>query len=124
MFFKNLTLFRFPSSLNKRIADIENQLGSKPLKPVGPLELSSRGFVSPFGRGEAALSHAVSQCTLVPLGGEDKLLRSAVVDAQLALQREAVTEAQGQRPGGAERKRIKEEVLTDLLPRGLARPSR
>ena len=67
MFFKNLTLFRFPSSLNKSIADIESQLGNKPLKPVGPLELSSRGFVSPFGRGEEALSHSVNHATLVTL---------------------------------------------------------
>ena len=124
MFFKNLTLFRFPSSLNKSIADIESQLGNKPLKPVGPLELSSRGFVSPFGRGEEALSHSVNHATLVTLGGEDKLLPSAVVNEQLALKLEAATEQQGRRPGGAERKRIKEEVLTDLLPRALARPAR
>jgi recombination associated protein RdgC len=94
------------------------------LKPVGPLELSSRGFVSPFGRGEEQLSHRVGDCVLLTLGGEDKLLPSAVVNEALAAKLDAVREREGRVPGGRERKRLKDEVLTDLLPRAFARPLR
>jgi len=48
MFFKNLTLFRFPASLD--LSDLDEQLAPHLLKPVGALELSSHGFISPFGR--------------------------------------------------------------------------
>ena len=124
MFFRNLTLFRFAPSLADSLTDLDARLAAHPLKPVGPLELSSRGFVSPFGRGEAALAHQVGHATLVTLGGLDKLLPAAVVNQALAEKLDAVSEREGRRPGGRERKRIRDEVLTDLLPRAFARPSR
>ena len=57
MFFRNLTLFRFPSSLD--LSDLDTHLAECALKPVGPLELSSRGFVPPFGHHGDALSHGL-----------------------------------------------------------------
>ena len=124
MLFRNLTLFRFPSSLRKALENLDERLPEAALKPVGPLELSSRGFVSPFGRGEDQLSHRVGDCVLLTLGGEDKLLPSAVVNEALASKLDKVREREGRNPGGRERKRMKDEVLTDLLPRAFARPSR
>jgi recombination associated protein RdgC len=124
MLFRNLTLFRFPTSLRATLETLGEHLPNAALKPVGPLELSSRGFVSPFGRGDQSLSHWVGDCMLLTLGGEDKLLPSAVVNEALAQKLEAVREREGRNPGGRERKRLKDEVLTDLLPRAFARPMR
>lgn len=124
MLFRNLTLFRFPSSIRPSLENLDEHLPNAALKPVGPLELSSRGFVSPFGRGEEQLSHRIGDCVLLTLGGEDKLLPSSVVNDVLATKLEAVREREGRNPGGRERKRIKDEVLTDLLPRAFARPMR
>lgn len=124
MLFRNLTLFRFPASLRTALEKLDEHLPEAALKPVGPLELSSRGFVSPFGRGEEQLSHRVGDCVLVTLGGEDKLLPSAVVNEALASKLDKLREREGRAPGGRERKRLKDEVLTDLLPRAFARPSR
>lgn len=124
MLFRNLTLFRFPTSLRGALEGLDEHLPEAALKPVGPLQLSSRGFVSPFGRGDEALSHRVGDCVLLTLGGEDKLLPSAVVNEALAQKLEAVREREGRNPGGRERKRLKDEVLTDLLPRAFARPMR
>lgn len=124
MLFRNLTLFRFPTSLRSSLDALDDHLPGAALKPLGPLELSSRGFVSPFGRGDEALSHRVGDCVLLTLGAEDKLLPSAVVNEALAQKLDAVREREGRHPGGRERKRLKDEVLTDLLPRAFARPSR
>src|SRR3546814_8058981 len=80
MFCRNLTFFRFPTTLNKTLAALDPPLAECALKPVGPMELSTRGFVSPFGRDEGVLSHRVGDCIWICLGGEEKILPSAVVN--------------------------------------------
>ena len=61
MFFRNLTLFRFPTALD--LSELEARLAEFPLKPVGPLEMSSRGFVSPIARDTAKMKAATSPDT-------------------------------------------------------------
>ena len=124
MLFRNLTLFRFPSSLRAALDALPERLPGHALKAIGPLELSSRGFVSPFGRNHEALSHRVGDCLLLTLGGEDKILPAAVVNEALSAKLDAIREQEGRSPGGRERKRLKDEILTDLLPRAFARPTR
>ena len=70
MFFRNLTLFRFPTSLD--LSELEQHLAECALKPVGPMELSSRGFVPPFGQHGEALSHGLHDALWVTVGGEDR----------------------------------------------------
>lgn len=124
MLFRNLTLFRFPSSLREALDALPERLPEHALKALGPLELSTRGFASPFGRNHEALSHRVGDCLLLSLGGEDKILPAAVVNEALAAKLDAIREKEGRSPGGKERKRLKDEVFTDLLPRAFAKPSR
>ena len=124
MFFRNLSLFRFSESVAENLADIESHLEEKRLRPCGPLEQSTRGFVSPHGRNGETLVHKVAAFTLIALGGEDKLLPGSVVNEELAARLEKITEKEGRRIGAKERKRMKDEVLTDLLPRAFVRPYR
>ena len=126
MFFRNLTLFRFPASLD--FSDLEPQLAECALKPVGPLDLSSRGFVPPMGQhaghhGEA-MSHGIGESLWLTVGGEDKLLPGAVVNDLLQKKLAAIEEKEGRKPGGRTRKRIKDELVTELLPRAFVRPVR
>ncbi|MCI4567898.1 recombination-associated protein RdgC [Lysobacter sp. CFH 32150] len=122
MFFRNLTLFRFPTSLD--FTDLESHLEPVRLKPVGALELSSRGFVSPFGRDGEALSHRISDALWLTVGGEDKLLPGAVVNDLLAKKLAEMEQKEGRKPGGRARKRLKEDLVHELLPRAFVRPSR
>jgi recombination associated protein RdgC len=122
MFFRNLTLFRFPSSLD--LSDLEPQLAECALKPVGPMELSSRGFVPPLGQHGEALHHAIDDATWLTVGGEDKLLPGAVVNDLLQKKLAEIERKEGRRPGGRTRKRIKDELVTELLPRAFVRPVR
>src|SRR5690606_19494715 len=46
------------------------------------------------------------------------------VNETLAQKIAAIAEKEGRRPGGKERKRLKEEVISELLPRAFIRPSR
>ncbi|RZA18309.1 MAG: recombination-associated protein RdgC [Lysobacteraceae bacterium] len=122
MFFRNLTLFRFPTSLD--LSELDAHLAECALKPVGPLELSSRGFVPPFGQHGEALSHGLGDALWLTVGGEDRLLPGAVVNDMLQKKLAALEEKEGRKPGGRTRKRLKDDLIMELLPRAFVRPVR
>ncbi|MFC5571159.1 recombination-associated protein RdgC [Lysobacter yangpyeongensis] len=121
-FFGNLTLFRFPTTT--RLDELDSGLDECRLKPVGPLELSSRGFISPFGRDSDVFAARQRDAIWLTVGGEDRLLPGSVVNDMLAKKLEEIEQKEGRKPGGRTRKRIKDELITDLLPRAFVKPSR
>lgn len=122
--FRNLTLFQLPDNAIPSHEELSQALDGARLRPPGPLELSSQGFVSPFGRNHEALSHGQGQHTLLTLGTESRLLPSQVVNDALADKLDRLEAERGRRPGGKERQRLKDEVLTELMPRAFIRPAR
>ena len=122
MFFRALTMFAYPKSLD--LSELELLLEDCKLRPVGPLELSSRGFISPFGRDAEALAHRVGDAIWLTVGGEDKVLPGSVVDAELQVRLDAIHQREGRRPGGRARQRLKEDVMHELLARAFVKPSR
>ncbi len=124
MFFRNLSFFRFPSTLKPVFETLDDRLIEHPLKPVGPLELGSRGFVSPFGRDEPALSHRIGECTWLTLGREDRLLPGAVVNEALARKLAEIEAKQGRKLGGKARKQLKDDLIHEMLPKAFIKGSR
>jgi recombination associated protein RdgC len=123
MFFRNLTLFRFPTSID--FSEIDKLLPEALLRPVGPLEMTSRGFISPFGRDEQeVLSHRIGDFLWLTVGGEDKILPGSVVNDLLARKVAEIEEKEGRRPGGRARKRLKDDLIHELLPRAFVKTSR
>lgn len=125
MFFRNLTLFRFSPTVADDLKRLDEALDGHRLRPCGPLEMGTRGFVPPVGRGDdAPMTHAVNACTLITVGSEEKLLPAAVVNDELQRKVQKIAEEEGRKIGGRERKRMKEDLLTELLPRAFVRSSR
>lgn len=124
MLFRNLSLFRFPESTSNSLKKLEKGLETQRLRECGPLEMETRGFVSPFGRDSEALMHQIGAFSLLTIGTEQRLLPSSVVNEALAEKIDALAAKEGRRVGGKERKRLKEEVISELLPRAFIRPSR
>lgn len=123
MFLRNLTMFRFPASTD--FSEVASLLPQVTLKPVGPLEMCSRGFVSPFGREETQqLHHAIGAWLWLTVGAEDKMLPGAVVNDQLAKRIAEIEQREGRRPGGRERKRMKDDLLHELMPKAFVKTSR
>jgi recombination associated protein RdgC len=123
MFLRNLTMFRFPASTD--FSEVAMLLPQVTLKPVGPLEMCSRGFVSPFGREETQqLHHAIGAWLWLTVGAEDKMLPGAVVNDQLAKRIAEIEQREGRRPGGRERKRMKDDLLHELMPKAFVKTSR
>lgn len=132
VFFRNLTLFRIPATFaglfDTPVADELGRLGAAlsecALKPVGPMELVSRGFVSPLGRDSEQYAHQVGEAVWIAVGTEEKLLPAAVINDLLQKKLDEFEEREGHRPGGRARKRLKEELVTELLPRAFVQPGR
>ena len=124
MFFRNLSLFRFPESVVKSLENLPDELEQHRLRECGPLEMSTRGFVSPYGRDSEVLVHGSGTFSLLAVGSEERMLPGVVVAEELADRIAKIGEQQGRRPGAKERKRLKEEVISELLPRAFVRPSR
>ena len=124
MFFRNLSFFRFPLAQNKTFERLDDALADCRLKPVGPLEAMSRGFVSPFGGDEPVLSHGIGHAIWLTLGGEDRLLPAAVVNDVLGKKIAAIESKDGRKLGGRARKRLKEDLVHELLPKAFVKPSR
>lgn len=124
MFFKNLTLFRFSPETAGKLKKLEAKLAEHALRPCGPLEMATRGWISPYGRNEEDLMHSHGRYRLVTLGGEDKILPMATVNQYVADKAAAVEAERGRPVGARERRKLKEDALTDLMPRALTRPSR
>jgi recombination associated protein RdgC len=122
--FRNITLFQLTANAIPSHAELTAALEGARLRSPGPLELSTDGFVSPYGRNQDVLSHGQGPHTLVTFGTESRLLPSQVVNEALAEKLDQIEAQRGRRPGGKERARIKDEVLTELMPRAFIRPGR
>ena len=122
MFFRNLTFFRFPTTHD--FPRLDELLPEAALKPVGPLELSSSGFISPFGRGEDVLSHRIGDAIWLSVGSENKILPGSVVNDLLAQKVAEIEDKEGRKLGGKARKRLKDDLLHELLPRAFVKSSR
>lgn len=132
MIFRNLTLFRFPANFDglfptpveDSLDGLNDALREEALKPVGPMALSSRGFVSPYNTHSDQFVQRVGKAALICVGGEDRLLPAAVINDLLQKKLDQVEEDTGHKPGGRTRKRIREDLIVELLPQAFVQPSR
>jgi recombination associated protein RdgC len=122
--FRNLTLFRFSEKTAKSLKKIEDKLDKHRLRAPGPIEMATHGFISPFGRGEETLTHRVGDFVLLNMAHEIRLLPNSVVNDELSARLKKIAEKEGRKVGSKERKRLKDEILTDLLPRAFTKMSR
>lgn len=129
--FKNLTIYRFPTAMppqsmpnywppraGRNPVEFADQLAAERLRPIGPMELHTAGWVSPYGSGEDRLFQQVGDCIMLTLGGETKVLPPAAVAAEVA------ERCAGQPIGKRGRRLLKDEVIVDMLPRAFTAPSR
>src|SRR5690606_41935145 len=76
------------------------------------------------GRGEEALSDRVGNAIWLAVGSENKILPGSVVNELLAQKVAEIEEKEGRKLGGKARKRLKDDLLHELLPRAFVKTSR
>jgi recombination associated protein RdgC len=119
MLFKNLVFHRLPADWELSAADFESQLAGRPLKPCGPFDMSSRGWV-PVTSGGRFL-HTVNRHHMVALGVDEKLLPGSIV-RQVAQERADVqAREQGFPVGRKQMRELRARVGDELRARALIR---
>jgi len=121
MFFRNLTLFRITPSVVPE--DLQSPLSEHPLREIGAMELSCSGF-EPAVAGTEDLAFEVAPFVMACLGTDSKLLPSSVINRELDTKIREMRDREGRSPGGRERKRMKDEILTELMPKAFVKHGR
>lgn len=128
MFFRNLTLFRFAKGVIRDSRHLRAALETVPLRDIGPLELKTSGFVPPFATDDIVFELDYGRFAMLTLATWTKLLPGDVVtqevNRRLKARIEAETTAESTRVVGArEKKQVRDEVITQLLPAAFSRKS-
>src|SRR5712675_2091454 len=119
MLFKNLVFHRLPANWELSAADFETQLAGRTLRPCGPFDMSSRGWVPVTSGGR--LLHTVNQQHMVALGVDEKLLPGSIV-RQVAQERaEVQAREQGFPVGRKQMRDLRARVADELRARALTR---
>jgi len=121
MWFKNLRLYRLSQPFSLSAEELDPLLQQRAFRPCGSHEPSSLGWSAPLGRGREALAHELSDCLMVCVRQEDRLLPPAVISEALEEKLQALEEGEGRRPGRRERNELRDEIIQQLLPRAFAR---
>lgn len=124
MWFRNLLVYRLTQDLPFDAAALETALAAKPARPCASQELSTYGFVAPFGKGEdAPLVHISQDFMLIAARKEDRILPGSVVRDALKEKVDEIEAEQMRKVYKKERDQLKDEIIQAFLPRAFIRRS-
>ncbi|MDB6049674.1 MAG: recombinase RdgC [Pseudomonas sp.] len=122
MWFKNLLVYRLTQDLPFDAEALETALATKPARPCASQELTTYGFVAPFGKGEdAPLVHVSGDFLLIAARKEDRILPGSVVNDALREKIEEIEAEQMRKVYKKERDQLKDEIIQAFLPRAFIR---
>jgi recombination associated protein RdgC len=119
MWFKNLVVYRLPADFSLSAPELEEQLSRRVLRPCGPFDMFSRGWVAPSTTGR--LIHTVNMQHLIALGVNQKLLPASIIRQVAAERAEALAAEQGFPVGRRQMRDLKLRVTEELRSRALTR---
>lgn len=121
MLFKNAFVYRLTQPFTHEFDELLRQLESRSFVPCSGIKPSSFGWVSPLGDAEGPLLHEVAGCFLLCARREDKVVPPSALNDLIAQRVERVEASEGRKLKSKEKAGIKDECLSDLLPRALPR---
>lgn len=123
MWFKNIFVYRFSKPFTLSAEELEDKLAEAAAEPCGPHEQFRQGWSAPLGRNGKQLVHVTSNFWMVNLCKEERLLPSTVVKEALDEKVQAIEEEQHRKVRKKEKDELKEQIVTELLPRAFKRSS-
>ena len=122
MFFKNLKLYRLTQSIAFEAEALEAAMASKRARPCASQELTTYGFLAPFGKGEdAPLVHVSGDFLLIAAQKEERILPGSVVRDAVKEKVDEIEAEQMRKVFKKERDQIKDEIIQAFLPRAFVR---
>ena len=123
-YFRNLKIYRIHSQWPKTEEELSEVLSEAEFKPCGAFSERSGGFEAPVENAGDRLCRKVSGADLLQMRVQTRLLPPAAVQEALAGRVEAFKQRMNSEPNRAERRDMKEEVYSQLLPLALLKSDR
>ena len=120
MWFKNLKAYQLTQSLEFSPDDLHDKLSEAAFRPCGNQDLATMGWTAPLKQGEL-LVHAADGRFLLCLKKQERLLPSAVVNAELDNRVEQIERETGSPVGKKAKSDIKQEIVHQLLPKAFTK---
>ncbi|WP_036129194.1 recombination-associated protein RdgC [Luteibacter mycovicinus] len=119
MFPRNLTAFRFGTPPRPHVRDILEALADYRVREPGPMEFAATGFVSPYGRTDDRLGICHENVLGFVYQVRARDLKASALNEEIAKRVEKISQEEGRKVGGRERRSIRDDVLNELLPRAM-----
>ena len=124
MWFRNLLVYRLTQDLPFDAEALEAALATKLARSCASQELTTYGFIAPFGKGEdAPLVHVSGDFLLVAARKEERILPGSVVRDALKEKVDQIEAEQMRKVYKKERDQLKDEIVMSFLPRAFVRRS-
>ncbi|RLA21452.1 MAG: recombination-associated protein RdgC [Gammaproteobacteria bacterium] len=124
MWFKNLSIYRLSNPFTHTASELDEKLAEKVFHSVGKHDLSSMGWTEPLGRNGKTLSHTTNGYTMLCLRHEQKILPAPAIKELVDARAEELEENEARKVRGKERLELKEQVISEMVPRAFSRSSR
>ena len=121
MQFKNARIFQLPQDFTIESDTFSEQLEHDALKPCGPQDMASQGWISPFNRESDVYCWQSGSAQLIMFAIEEKILPAAVVNQELQEKVSSVQTDTGSKPGRKVQSDMKQEILFELLPQAFTK---
>lgn len=119
--FKNLTLYRISTGWTATINSLGEALQRARFLECRPTQESSAGWTEPRGEKHGALVEAVGGQWILKFMIETRLLPASVVRREVNARLEKIEATSGRKPGRLAGKEIREQVMSELLPRAFTK---
>ncbi|MCE5363276.1 recombination-associated protein RdgC [Pseudomonas anguilliseptica] len=124
MWFRNLLVYRLTQDIPFDAEALETALLAKPARSCASQELSTYGFIAPFGKGpDAQLVHASGDFLLIAARKEERILPGSVVRDALKDKVDEIEAEQMRKVYKKERDQLKDDIVQTFLPRAFIRKS-
>ena len=123
-FFRNARLYRIFSQWPGSEEALSEVLGNAAFKPCGAYSERSGGFEPPVTSAGGLLARRVSGADLLQLRMQTRVLPPAAVQEALAVRIDAFKQRTQTEPNRSEKRDLKDEVYSELLPQALLRSDR
>jgi len=122
--FTALTAFRFPAHARALFNDLDTALRSEAMKPLGPQEFITYGFLSPFSEDSEVLYQRIGESIRIVLGTEARVLPPKAIERALQSRVKQIEARDGRSLGAKARKQLKEDIIFEMIPKAFTKLTR
>ncbi|MEC7969941.1 MAG: recombination-associated protein RdgC [Pseudomonadota bacterium] len=122
--FRNLRVYRIQSEWPESEEALSDLLAAAEFKPCGAFAERSGGFETPVDNSGDLMCRRLAGNDLVQLRVQSRVLPAAAVKEALAERVEEFKQRMHSEPNRAEKRELKEEIYSQLLPQALTRSDR